>query len=202
MKKSLIVASLLVLGTSSALVAAETGNEWFVGGEFGGMSMHTKTSGTVNGTSIDDYKETINSTYEGIKVGKYFDYGRIYGNLSYQNKKDDLSSYTFGLGYDYLFKNKSAVTPFIGLNASYSKAKYDNDYAKAYEIDKPKGFNYGPEAGLLYSVTKNTELEIGVRYMISDVKDTGLTYDAGDQINAKIEAEKIIQYYVGLNYKF
>lgn len=201
MKKSLIVASLLC-ASLSGLIAAEAGNEWFVGGEFGGMSMHTKTSGTVNGTPIDDYKETINSTYEGIKVGKYFDFGRVYGNLSYQNKKDDLSSYTFGLGYDYLFKNKSAVTPFIGLNASYSQAKYDNDAAKAYEIDKPKGFNYGPEAGLIYSVTKNTEFEIGVRYMISDVKDTGLTNDGGDIINAKLESEKIIQYYIGLNYKF
>ncbi|WP_333803437.1 OmpW family outer membrane protein [Sulfurospirillum sp.] len=207
MKKSLIVASLLMIGTSSALVAAETGNEWFVGGEFGGMSMHTKTSGSANIPSLGintsgESKETINSTYEGIKVGKYFDFGRIYGNLSYQNKKDDLSSYTFGLGYDYLFKNKSAVTPFIGLNASYSKGKYDNETAKDLGLDKPKGFNYGPEAGFLYSVTKNTELEIGVRYMISDAKDTFSIDDGTNQADIKIETEKVIQYYVGLNYKF
>lgn len=201
MKKSLIVASLLMIGTSSALVAAEMGNAWFVGGEFGGMSMDTKISGQVNGTDINE-KETVNSTYEGIKVGKYFDFGRVYGNLAYQNKKNDLSSYTFGLGYDYLFKNKSAVTPFIGLNASYSKAKYDNDNAKEFEIDKPKGFNYGPEAGLIYSITKNTEFEIGVRYMISDVKDTYSVNDGVDNINVKLESEKVIQYYVGLNYKF
>lgn len=201
MKKSLIVASLLMLGTSSALIAAETGKEWFVGGEFGGMSMHTKTSGTDNGDTLD-FKETINSTYEGIKVGKYFDFGRVYGNVSYQNKKEDLSSYTFGLGYDYLFKNKSGFTPFIGLNASYSIAKWDREGASEVSLDKPKGFNYGPEAGLIYSVTKNTEFEIGVRYMISDVKDTYSVNDGVDNINVKLEAEKIIQYYVGVNYKF
>jgi len=207
MKKSLIVASLLMLGTSSALVAAEMGNAWFVGGEFGGMSMHTKTTGYANipslgyNTSGTD-KDTIDSTYEGIKVGKYFEFGRIYGNFAYQNKKDDLSSYTFGLGYDYLFKNKSDFTPFIGLNVSYSKAKWSFEDAKVLSLDEPDGFNYGPEAGFLYSITKNTELEIGVRYMISDVKDTFSIDDGTNSANIKIENEKVIQYYIGLNYKF
>ncbi|WP_041956782.1 OmpW family outer membrane protein [Sulfurospirillum arsenophilum] len=206
MKKSLIVASLLC-ASLSGLIAAEAGNEWFVGGEFGGMSMHLKTSGYSDMPSkgISDegvYKDTIDSTYEGIKVGKYFDFGRIYGNVSYQNKKEDVSSYTFGLGYDYLFKNKSGLTPFIGVNASYSIAKYDTDVAKDLQLDKPKGFNYGPEAGFLYSVTKNTELEIGVRYMISDVKDTFSIDNGTDRADVKLEAEKIIQYYVGVNYKF
>jgi len=206
MKKSLLVASLLC-ASLSGLIAADTDNSWFVGGEFGGMNIHTKTSGYSDMPSkgISDegvYKNTIDATYEGIKVGKYFDFGRVYGNFAYQNKKEELSSYTFGLGYDYLFKNKSGFTPFIGLNASYSIVKYDNDVAKDLELDKPKGFNYGPEAGFLYSITKNTEIEIGVRYMISDVKDTFSINNSIDSADVKLEAEKIIQYYVGLNYKF
>ena len=207
MKKSLIVASLLMLGTSSALIAAETGNEWFVGAEFGGMSIHTNTSGYANipskGFDLEgDGTYTLNSTYEAIKVGKYFEFGRIYGNLAYQNEKEDLSSYTLGLGYDYLFKNKSGFTPFLGLNASYTKQKIDDADMKSISFDKPKGFNYGPEAGLLYSVTKNTEIEIGVRYLISDVKDTVSINNGTDTANMKFETEKVIQYYVGLNYKF
>lgn len=51
-------------------------------------------------------------------------------------------------------------------------------------------------------MTKNTELEIGVRYMISDVKDTFSINDGTNSASIKIESEKIIQYYVGLNYKF
>jgi len=206
MKKSLIVASLLC-ASLSGLLASEPNNNWFVGGEFGGMNVHTKTSGYANipslgyNTSGTD-KDTIDSTYEGIKVGKYFEFGRVYGNFAYQNKKDDLSSYTFGLGYDYLFKNKSDFIPFIGLNVSYSKAKWSFENAEILSLDKPKGFNYGPEAGFLYSMTKNTELEIGVRYMISDVKDTFSINDGTNSASIKIESEKIIQYYVGLNYKF
>lgn len=206
MKKSLIVTSLLCVSLSG-LFAAETDNSWFVGGEFGGMNIHTKTSGFANipslgyNTSGTD-KDTIDSTYEGIKVGKYFEFGRVYGNFAYQNKKDDLSSYTFGLGYDYLFKNKSDFIPFIGLNVSYSKAKWSFEDAKILSLDKPDGFNYGPEAGFIYSLTKNTELEMGVRYMISDVKDTFSIDDGTNSASIKIESEKIIQYYVGLNYKF
>lgn len=207
MKKSLIVASLLMIGTSSALVAAEMGNAWFVGGEFGGVKMYNKASGSANipsqGIDIEGSgKYNFNSTYEAIKVGKYFDLGRVYGSLGYQNKKEDLSSYTFGLGYDYLFKNKSDFTPFIGLNASYTKAKIDDEDMKALSFDKPKGFNYGPEAGFLYAITKNTELEIGIRYMMSDVKETVFIDNGTDTADAKIETEKFIQYYIGLNYKF
>ena len=115
MKKSLIVASLLC-ASLSGLLASEPNNNWFIGGEFGGMNVHTKTSVYANipslgyNTSGTD-KDTIDSTYEGIKVGKYFEFGRVYGNLAYQNKKDDLSSYTFGLGYDYLFTQLSHIKP-------------------------------------------------------------------------------------------
>jgi len=206
MKKSLVVASFLML--SGSAVFADS-NAWFVGGEFGGMSIHGKSSGSsdvhlANGDIIEggSSSDTINTTYEAIKVGKYFDYGRIYGSIAYQNKKETMSSYTYGLGYDYLFRNKSDFTPFIGVNTSYSTAKIDDNDAKELSIDKPKGFNYGPEAGLLYAITKNTELEVGVRYMISNVDDTSTVDDSGTKVNLKMEDDRFIQYYLGLNYKF
>lgn len=196
MKKSLIVASLLLVG-SSALVAAEMNNSWFVGGEFGAQKIKVKGTETILGVTTAE-KNTIDATYEGIKVGKYFEYGRVYGTLSKQNEKDDLSSISLGLGYDYMFKNKSEFTPFLGLNASYTKAKVD-DFASS-GVDKPKGFNYGIEAGVVYSATKNIELELGARYMISNVKDTFSS--AAPAVSAKLESESSAQYYVGLNYKF
>ena len=206
MKKSLVVASFLLLNGSA--IFADT-NTWFIGGEFGGMSIHGKSSSTADfnlfGTHIiqeGSTSDTINTTYEAIKVGKYFEYGRVYGSFGYQNKKEDTTSYTYGLGYDYLFKNKSDFTPFIGINASYSVGNIDNDTAKALSLDKPKGFNYGAEAGFLYALTKSTELEIGARYMISDVDDTS-SFDLGTvKANFKMEDEHMIQYYLGLNYKF
>lgn len=204
MKKNLIITSLLCASLTSVF-AAENNNSWFVGGEFGSTSMHIKSSPVYlpsQGIDAEEDKYNFNSTYEAIKLGKYFDFGRVYGNLAYQNKKEDLSSYSVGLGYDYLFKNKSDFTPFLGLNASYMQAKYNGDLAKELSVDKPKGFNYGAEAGLLFSITKNTELEIGVRYIMSDVKDTSSIDNGIEKADVKLEAEKIIQYYVGLNYKF
>lgn len=192
MRKSLIVASLL-LASASTIVAAETNNSWFVGGEFGAQNMKFDTTATEAGVTEND-KNSINSTYEALKIGKYFEFGRVYGSLGKQNEKDDFSSYTIGLSYDYLLKNTSAWTPFLGINASYTKGKIDDEDINI----KPKGFNYGAETGLIYAVSKNTELEVGIRYLFSNVDDS-FSYDGMD---GKIEGDHVIQYYLGLNYKF
>ena len=206
MKKSLIVASLLLVG-SSALVAADMDNSWFVGGEFGAQKMKftdTATATLAGVTASESETSKLNATYEALKVGKYFEYGRVYGSLGKQNEKDDFSSYSLGLGYDYMFKNKSDFTPFLGVNASYTKGKIDDADLALMGMDKLKGFNYGIEAGIVYAATKNIELEIGARYMKSNVDSSGsdsVTY-APTVVNAKIEADNVVQYYVGLNYKF
>ena len=198
MKKSFILMSLL-LASSSVLVAGEMDNSWFIGGEFGTQNMKVKLTATILGVT-DSATDTLDATYEAVKAGKYFEFGRVYGSLSKQNEKDDFTSYSFGLGYDYLFKNKSEFTPFVGVNASYTKVKVDTEDARTLSLDKPKGFIYGLKAGLLYSMAKNMELEFGIRYMISNVDDTfNMTTPA---ISAKLEGENITQYYLGLNYKF
>lgn len=206
MKKSLVVASLLFI-SSSALVAAEMDNSWFVGGEFGGMNIDTKIKGSavIPSESINisaEEKDTTKATYEALKIGKYFEYGRVYGSLAKQNEKDDFSSYTLGVGYDYMFKNKSDFTPFLGVNASYTKAKIDGELYDVLSLDKPKGFNYGVEAGFVYAMSKNLELEMGVRYMKSNIDESFSFSDGTNSANIKIEAENITQYYLGLNYKF
>lgn len=205
MKKSMVVASLLLVGSS--VFAAEMGNNWFVGGEFGGMSIDTKVTGSavIPAESINisgEEKDTTKATYEALKVGKYFEYGRVYGTIGKQNKKDDFSSYSLGVGYDYMFKNKSDFTPFLGVNASYTKAKIDDEVIEILSLDKPKGFSYGIEAGFVYAATKNVELEMGVRYMKSNIDESFSISDGTNSVNIKIEAENITQYYVGLNYKF
>lgn len=206
MKKNLLVASILLL-SSSALISAEMDNSWFVGGEFGGMNIDTKIQGSavIPSASINisvEEKDTTKATYEALKVGKYFEYGRVYGSLSKQNEKDDFSSYTLGLAYDYMFKNKSDFTPFLGVNASYTKAKIDGDIYSELSLDKPKGFNYGIEAGFVYAMSKNMELEMGVRYMKSNIDESFSISDGTNSADIKIEAENITQYYLGLNYKF
>lgn len=192
MRKSIVVASLVMMG--SALMAADMGNGWFMGTEFGGMDIKMKATASSGGTTAS-ITDTMNTTYESIKVGKYFDNSRIYTALNYQNKKDDFSSWTWGLGYDYLIKNSSSITPFIGANVSYIKGKVDDMPV----LDKPAGFAAGVEAGFIYALSSKAEIEAGVRYMnISNVEDSASI----SGVSVKLEGKTATQYYLGLNYKF
>ncbi len=192
MRKSIVVASLVMMG--SALMAADMGNGWFMGTEFGGMDIKMKATASSGGTTAS-ITDTMNTTYESIKVGKYFDNSRIYTALNYQNKKDDFSSWTWGLGYDYLIKNSSSITPFIGANVSYIKGKVDDMPV----LDKPAGFAAGVEAGFIYALSSKTELEAGIRYMnISNVEDSASI----SGVSVKLEGKTATQYYLGINYKF
>lgn len=73
MKKSLIIASALICA-SSALVAADHNSAWFVGGEFGGQKISTKSTATLSITGYGSYSESENddstATYESLKFGK------------------------------------------------------------------------------------------------------------------------------------
>lgn len=193
MKKSIVLASMLMM-SGSALLAAELGNGWFMGTEFGGMDIKVKGTATLGATS-ESATDTINATYESLKIGKYFESSRVYTTLSYQNEKDDFSSWSVGLGYDYLIKNTSFITPFVGINASYIKGKVDG----LPILDKPSGFAAGVETGLICALAKNTEMEVGVRYMnVSNVEDSVSIPGA----SAKLEGKTAAQYYLGLNYRF
>jgi len=79
MKKSVIVASLVLLGSSTLMMANDAMKDWFIGGEFGGMSMKIKVSATDGVTPFNE-SDTLDTTYETLKVGKYFDFGRVYGH--------------------------------------------------------------------------------------------------------------------------
>lgn len=195
MKKSIVVASLVL--ASSCLVAQDSMKDWFVGAEVGGMNVKVKAFATdgVDSASASDNSKT---TYEAVKFGKYIDNSRIYAAIHKQNEKDDVSSYGFSVGYDYLFKNSSVVIPFVGVNVGYTKAKIDDDVLALAGIDKPSGFHYGIGAGVIYPFNNNVEFEAGLRYNKTNVKDDLTVAPA----KVEIEAESYVQYYIGVNYKF
>jgi outer membrane protein W len=213
MKKSIIVASLLL--ASSCLVAQDSMKDWFVGAEIGGMNVNTKSSVSASGpggTVSDSVDDSYKPTYEAIKFGRYYDSGRVYGFYAHQNKKEDVTANTFGVGYDYLFKNFEKVVPFIGVQAMYTKAKIDGltdtvvagiGTLNTSQLDSPSGFGFGIGAGIIYPVANNFEIEAGVRYVKANIEDDiSQSFAGGVSANVKFELEDYTQYYIGVNYRF
>ncbi|MFK5938890.1 MAG: hypothetical protein QM497_10900 [Sulfurimonas sp.] len=119
MKKSLVLASLLLMGSTAAM-AGKVGDTT-IGAEFG--AMHTSSTATAtNLTSGANASESgsDNTTYEAIKLENYFDYGRVGLTLGHGNSKDGVDSNYIGMSYDYMFYNESKITPFVGASLSVS----------------------------------------------------------------------------------
>jgi len=184
MKKSLIVASLLLVG-GSALVAAE-GSGWYTGIEAG----NTKMDFSMSALGVSSSGDTDGSSAT-LKVGYYFDANQRASTWYHKIKKADGvdKAEAYGLNYDYLF-GTSAFKPFLGAVVGYQS------YKEA-EL-KLNGLVYGAQAGLNYAMTSNLSAEIGYRYLISNADDNIVVLG----IPVKVEADKIKTWYVGLNYKF
>lgn len=177
-KKSLIIASLFLVSATSA-IAAQVGDS-IVGVELGGM--YTNTSGSSSNSN--------NTIYEAIKVGHYFTYGRAGMAVGHGNSHNGLETNYLGGLYDYMFYNDTKFTPFVGAVLAYSKStiKDPNFTVNA------TGFSYGPDAGLTYEINREFDLEIGARYLASNI--------SGNDAQTIVDIDNITQYYVGLNYAF
>lgn len=184
MKKSIVVASLVL--ASSCLVAQDSMKDWAIGFEVGGLKSDAKNY--VNNVASD---ADISTSFEAIKIGKYFDYGRLGASLGIMNEDKGTDGYFIGASYDYMFYNSSKLTPFLGVTASYgwNEANYDI---------KHNGFMYGLEAGTIYNISDKIELETGLRYLKSNVD--GSKNILGNDV--KVEVDSVVQYYIGVNYKF
>lgn len=197
MKKSLVLASLLLMGTTAAM-AGKVGDT-IVGAEFG--AMHTSSTATAtnltNGTSASE-SDSDNTTYEALKVGKYFEFGRVGATLGHGNSKDGVDSNYIGLSYDYMFYNESKITPFVGASLSYAKATAEGD---GFSVDET-GVNYGAELGLTYDISNNIEFELGARFLASNMSGDDTQTISGTPVKVDIDVDNIQQYYFGLNYKF
>lgn len=184
MKKSLVVTSLLLLACSSAF-AGKPG-DMAVGFEFGGLK--SDASSYLDGVKSDG---DISTTYEALRFGKYYDFGRLGVIAGFMNKDKGTDGKFVGVNYDYMFYNKSQFTPFIGASVSYSwnEANYDV---------KHDGWQYGPEIGIVYDLSNKVELEVGARYLGSNVdgSKTVLGHDV------KVEVDSVVQYYMSVSYKF
>jgi len=195
--KKIILATALI-ASSSLLSAAQVG-DISMGIEFGTLKSDATAKATIEGIgTFSDNSAGVSTTYEALTVGKYFDFGRIGVGLGYGNKKDDVSTTYIGVNYDYMFYNKSTFTPFIGGILSYSSSKYDDDYVSITET----GFSYGFEAGTTFEISKHFDLEIGARYLWSNVEGDTTETILGRDVKIKIDTDSIQQLYFGVGYNF
>jgi len=166
MKKVAIVCLCTMLG--STLYARDDISESkpFIGVELGYATIQGDVGGFFPGDIIHDY-EGSDIEY-GIRIGAKKDEWRTTISFNYYDSSSDGydQNYEKGLlSLDYFFlyskKEKNAFQPFIGLNVGYV------NYESTNNIDM-NGFVYGAQAGVLFSVTENIDLDLMYRYSLSN----------------------------------
>ena len=184
MKKSLILAGLLLVSTSG-LMASDSG--FYVGIDAGNTKFGGDVSWSTGSLDID-----VDGGSQTLKVGYYMDKNsRVYA--SYQNiRVEGGDAYSAGLGYDYLIGD-NALKPFIGVLGGYTSIKDDEG-----TDENTKGMYYGVQAGLNYAVNQNISLEAGYRYMKANIDST---FVDSDGVNT-VEVDTIKNWFIGANYKF
>jgi hypothetical protein len=197
MKKSLVLASLLLVGSSAMA------SDYFVGANI----VNAESSATLSGTATYDgasYSGSISDsgrdTNINIKIGLNNIDNRIYIQTGKLYDDSNISYTSTTINYDkFLEKTSSGFTPFIGAHIGNGK----------FEIlgYSQTGTEYGIQTGLLKTLeNKKFQFEAGIRYTVASAKFTanesgtinGKTYT----VNGTIEADDATALYVGLNYKF
>lgn len=184
MKKEILLASMMLMASTSAM-AAKVG-ESGVGLEFGALKSNATSS--VNGVKSDG---DLSTTYEALRYGKYYDFGRVGVSVGLMNEDKGTDGKFIGASYDYVFYNDSQFVPFVGASLGYSwnEANYDI---------KHNGFTYGVEAGLVYELSKELDLELGARYSKANIDGSKVVSGT----NVTVDVESVTQYYISLGYKF
>ena len=203
MKKSLVLAGLILAGTSA--VAMDT--QWLVGLDASRAKVESTIgfSGTATMSGVDYSNLSMDTddkdTALGLKFGAIFDKShRFTLNYAKYDFDYDVEAKVTTLNYDYLFEETNKFTPFIGVHAG----QIDLD---ALEFSD-SGSLIGIQIGTTYIITDNMEFEIGVSYSSIDSKITTptITGTYGNisltNASAYIEADDVLKTYVGLNYKF
>lgn len=199
MKKSLIVASLLALGATSA--SAESVKQ-YVGIGIGANWAKVKASakGNIEGDVINESaSETRSSLLAKAKTGAIYDDTHRF-SIAYTpvfNKYANVHSF---LGeYDFLVSLNDANRIYAGAHVGVAKFK-----GKKGLVDdvKKTGLAYGAQLGYITDITDNIELELGAMYTQYNVDKSYSASSGADWIRVKGELKSSTSLFVGINRKF
>ena len=196
MKKSLVMASLVVASTS--MMAMDL--QYFLGAgvERGDADYNVKASGS-NGVSINDSDNMTDTTLK-LKVGAILNKThRI--SISHSKFGEEDTDVTVILGnYDYLIPINNEFRLYAGVHAGNGEYKETN--IDGLGTAKMSGLAYGAQIGAIYDITKNVEFEVGLAYTRYNIDKTYQWTDSGVDIIAKMEIEDSTSMFAGINYKF
>lgn len=196
MKKSLVMASLVVASTS--MMAMDLQYFLGAGAERADADYNIKASGS-NGVSINDSDNMTDTTLK-LKVGAILNKThRI--SISHSKFGEEDTDVTVILGnYDYLIPINNEFRLYTGVHAGNGEYKETN--IDGLGTAKMSGLAYGAQIGAIYDITKNVEFEAGLAYTRYNIDKTYQWTDSGVDIIAKMEIEDSTSMFAGINYKF
>ena len=197
MKKSLVMASLLALGTSAMAVDVQP----YVGAGLGASWNKVEGKYDISGPVVNESgkeSERESSLLVGIKGGVILDNSHRL-SLNYNPAfHSDATVHNILASYDYLIPVNDSNRFYVGAHAGYASLKGKSDLDG---LDM-SGFAYGAQAGYIYDITKNVEFEIGLNYTKHNA-DKSYSYTVlGHNTNEKYELKDSISNLIGINYKF
>jgi hypothetical protein len=166
---------LVLVGLLAASLMAADGENYF-GINMGNAKISMSTDTTDGDTDETHYTATLGHYY-----GKN---ARISASYTYINRENDVDAADlFSVAYDFMLplaedKFSLYAGPVIGYT-SYKTSLIDLS-----------GFHYGAQAGAIFRIVENVELEAGYRYLLETGSDKGLN------------ADNLQMWYVGANLRF
>jgi len=223
MKKSLLLAGLL-LTTTGAFAAENTdAGKWFIGI---GMTNGSGTTSVTDSGRYSYYNYPYTSGVYGSSTDYDYDSDSIpltLGFITSSNNRAKISVQTInaktsdgsknkleGIDFDFDWTFDSAkdskITPYIGLGLGSYSVKDSAQYF--VDNEDLKGVSVNFNAGILYNVDKNLEFELGYKHKTITWQD--VTYNSYCLVNnrtshcsGKLEGEEQLNsLYIGANYKF
>jgi hypothetical protein len=207
MKKSILATAIILSGT--LLTASDT--NMFIGADvtraqvdfdygFRGTALVNGVPAT-NGTVSKDEMDTSYGLKAGMFMEKSSRLYAYYTKLEPETEGLEMKLKIITLNYEYLIDTGyDGLTPYLGAHIGRSDFEllgYDD-----------QGLMYGAQAGILFGITDNIELELGISYSMMDAEPStpALTQTQGNTqlINASLfaELEKMTRAYLGVNFKF
>ncbi len=191
MKKSLVMASLVVASTS--IMAMDL--QYFLGA--GVERIDADTTYSVTSPIQERGEDSFRDTGLLLKAGVILDKTHRISLSHTKFSKDDVDVTTILGNYDYLIPMNEEFRLYAGVHAGNTEIEVNDVISYDYS-----GLSYGVQVGAIYDITKNIEFELGLAYTKFNVDTKINEVYNGVTISGTEEVDNATSMFAGINYKF